>query len=111
MLSFFSRDVLDEILDLTESVSGNFPTYYCHKWQNNLLFDHSVIIVFDQNTDLSIAINGKKNLLFDYSVIIVFDQSTDLGIAIYSKIICCLTTVLLLCLTKVLTWVLQYMPK
>ena len=27
MLSFFPRDVLDEILDLTESVSGGFPTY------------------------------------------------------------------------------------
>ena len=24
---FFSRDVLDEILDLIESVSGGFPTY------------------------------------------------------------------------------------
>ena len=27
MLSFFSRDVLDEILNLTESVSEGFPTY------------------------------------------------------------------------------------
>ena len=28
MLSFFSRDVLDEILNLIESVSEGFPTYY-----------------------------------------------------------------------------------
>ena len=28
MLSFLPRDVLDEILDLTESVSEGFPTYY-----------------------------------------------------------------------------------
>ena len=27
MLSFFPRDVLDEILDLIESVSEGFPTY------------------------------------------------------------------------------------
>ena len=27
VLSFFPRDVLDEILDLTESVSESFPTY------------------------------------------------------------------------------------
>ena len=27
MLSFFPRDVLDEILDLTDSVSEGFPTY------------------------------------------------------------------------------------
>ena len=27
MLSFFPRDVLDEILDLIESVSEEFPTY------------------------------------------------------------------------------------
>ena len=32
MLSFFPRDVLDEILDLIESVSGGFPTY-SYKYQ------------------------------------------------------------------------------
>ena len=32
LLSFFPRDVLDEILNLTESVSEGFPTYsYRHK--------------------------------------------------------------------------------
>ena len=29
MLSFFPRGVLDEILNLTESVSGGFPSYSC----------------------------------------------------------------------------------
>ena len=33
MLSFFPRDVLDEILNLIESVSEGFPTYSCHKTQ------------------------------------------------------------------------------
>ena len=28
MLSFLPRDVLDEILDLIESVSEGFPTYF-----------------------------------------------------------------------------------
>ena len=30
MLSFFQRDVLDEIWDLSESVSDGLPTYSCH---------------------------------------------------------------------------------
>ena len=29
VLSFFPRDVLDEIWDLNESVSESFPTYSC----------------------------------------------------------------------------------
>ena len=29
LLSFFPRDVLDEIWDLIESVSEGFPTYSC----------------------------------------------------------------------------------
>ena len=29
VMSFFPRDVLDEILDLIESVSEGFPTYSC----------------------------------------------------------------------------------
>ena len=29
VLSFFPRDVLDEILNLIESVSEDFPSYYC----------------------------------------------------------------------------------
>ena len=30
VLSFFPRDVLDENLDLIESVSEGFPTYSCN---------------------------------------------------------------------------------
>ena len=30
---FFSRDVLDEILDLVESVSEGFPTYSWYKYK------------------------------------------------------------------------------
>ena len=30
VLSFFPRDVLDEILNLIESVSEDFPSYSCH---------------------------------------------------------------------------------
>ena len=30
MLSFFPRGVLDEILNLIESVSEGFPSYLCH---------------------------------------------------------------------------------
>ena len=31
VLSFFPRDVLDEILNLIESVSEDFPSYSCHR--------------------------------------------------------------------------------
>ena len=30
VLSFFPRDVLDEILNLIESVSEDFPSYFCN---------------------------------------------------------------------------------
>ena len=32
MLSFFPRGVLDEILNLIESVSEGFPSYFCMSW-------------------------------------------------------------------------------
>ena len=32
MLSFFPRGVLDEILNLIESVSGEFPSYSYYSW-------------------------------------------------------------------------------
>ena len=32
MLSFFPRGVLDEILNLIESVSEGFPTYFCNNF-------------------------------------------------------------------------------
>ena len=35
VLSFFPRDVLDEILNLIESVSEDFPSYFSvYKWGN-----------------------------------------------------------------------------
>ena len=38
MLSFFPRDVLDEILNLTESVSEDFPSYFFVPVRQSLLF-------------------------------------------------------------------------
>ena len=38
MLSFFPRDVLDEILNLIESVSEGFPSYFCFR-TNGLKLD------------------------------------------------------------------------
>ena len=35
MLSFFPRGVLDEILNLIESVSEDFPSYSCFKLANH----------------------------------------------------------------------------
>ena len=39
MLSFFPRNVLDEILDLIESVSEGFPTYSKIHDYENVLFN------------------------------------------------------------------------
>ena len=38
VLSFFPRDVLDEILNLIESVSEDFPSYSCTKSDLSLLY-------------------------------------------------------------------------
>ena len=38
VLSFFPRDVLDEILNLIESVSEDFPSYSCQKVCEALTF-------------------------------------------------------------------------
>ena len=47
MLSFFQRDVLDEILDLTESASEDFPTYSClvHYVTGNVFGNLIMIII------------------------------------------------------------------
>ena len=38
VLSFFPRDVLDEILKLIESVSEDFPSYSCYFCEPSCLF-------------------------------------------------------------------------
>ena len=51
MLSFFPVDVLDEILDVIESVSEGFLTYYCS-------FSYSVHFVQRSGTILAILAEG-----------------------------------------------------
>ena len=38
VLSFFPRDVLDEILNLIESVSEDFPSYFCYESNETIEF-------------------------------------------------------------------------
>ena len=45
VLSFFPRDVLDEILNLIESVSEDFPSYFCRS-KASLIFVNNNIRVF-----------------------------------------------------------------
>ena len=40
VLSFFPRDVLDEILNLIESVSEDFPSYSCKTVQTDSEYVH-----------------------------------------------------------------------
>ena len=47
MLSFFPRGVLDEILNLIESVSEGFPSYFCSgKFQSPLTEHYPVLLCF-----------------------------------------------------------------
>ena len=46
VLSFFPRDVLDEILKLIESVSEDFPSYSFKSWWSQLLLRNIVKVLF-----------------------------------------------------------------
>ena len=48
VLSFFPRDVLDEILNLIDSVSEDFPSYFCQV----ILKSHAKTIVLHECSDL-----------------------------------------------------------
>ena len=52
MLSFFLRDVLDEIFDLIESFPGDFPTYAwaieaVSEWQDNFCSNSVLVFYID----------------------------------------------------------------
>ena len=53
MLSFFPRDVLDEILNLIASVSGDFPTYTTYT------FNH---VDYGMRINVYIDIKKRENL-------------------------------------------------
>ena len=46
VLSFFPRDVLDEILKLIESVSEDFPSYSCCRKQHEFIRGNSEVFLF-----------------------------------------------------------------
>ena len=45
VLSFFPRDVLDEILNLIESVSEDFPSYSCHSYNYQIIMIHMYMCI------------------------------------------------------------------
>ena len=59
VLSFFPRDVLDEILNLIESVSEDFPSYSC-------LFGTEYVITFSCNGKSATDFMGDHSLLCEY---------------------------------------------
>ena len=65
MLSFFPRGVLDEILNLIESVSEGFPSYSCrnHKliYASKLLFNMYVMCTYFHSTE-----GVKSNVYYNY---------------------------------------------
>ena len=53
MLSFFPRDVLDEILNLTESVSEEFPSYSSTLVLNGI-FQKEIVGIIITNTTMPV---------------------------------------------------------
>ena len=49
VLSFFPRDVLDEILNLIESVSEDFPSYSFFKTQTTIQYNFVVSVCKGRN--------------------------------------------------------------
>ena len=76
MLSFFPRDVLDEILNLIESVSEGFPTYsykcplHLYKMASSLFYEREAEISPELALDNHVCYMGciVSNFLFKMSV-------------------------------------------
>ena len=60
MLSFFPRGVLDEILNLIESVSEDFPSYSCEHYvcHCNLILLYTYIYLFRGCLDSAVGRSG-----------------------------------------------------
>ena len=52
MLSFFPRDVLDEILNLIESVSEGFPNLFLKKISEEPLMPGSLYVAYSYTLDV-----------------------------------------------------------
>ena len=63
MLFFFPRGVLDEILNLIESVSGGFPSYF---WVTRGLRLTAIVCFTAPATKNQTDLVGKANILFIY---------------------------------------------
>ena len=64
MLTFFPRDVLDEIWDLIESVSEVFPTY---SWWKQNVFDKIRLFKFNQSFWAAFFVIGYGVCVFNAS--------------------------------------------
>ena len=60
MLSFFPRGVLDEILNLIESVSEDFPSYFYKVSLTKFLFKYIYVISCLKNNDISCMVITEK---------------------------------------------------
>ena len=54
MLSFFPRGVLDEILNLIESVSGGFPSCSCRVFMEAILMSTHNIYHFQEDKEMNL---------------------------------------------------------
>ena len=50
VLSFFPRDVLDEILNLIESVSEDFPSFSCRVCSKKKIFTYFEMLIVPHST-------------------------------------------------------------
>ena len=63
MLSFFPQGVLDEILNLIESVSEGFPSYSCKGLQNKIMKLRFVLHSFPRYDGMHYFCNEPKHIL------------------------------------------------
>ena len=83
VLSFFPRDVLDEILNLIESVSEDFPSYSCMMSKYWNYFDGDGILNLWTNETLS-------NNVIEYNfvkVVLSYEMAVKLSNYQYDKIV------------------------
>ena len=62
VLSFFPRDVLDEILNLIESVSEDFPSYsFIHSCHKRIWYVAFTVLKLSDRNVISLRLSGFTN--------------------------------------------------
>ena len=109
MLSFFPLDVLDEIWDVIESVSGGFPTYSSEQ-ENSVINNH----IFHNATRFAVSVNEDKERHPTFYWVPKLHKKPYKARFIANSISCTtteLSKLLTSCLTTIKKYVIKYCEK